>query len=41
VGTIVNAGEVLKVKVGVNLRRGDVRMPEELLHAAKFSTGFK
>jgi hypothetical protein len=41
VGTIVNAGEVLKVKVGVNLRGGDVRMPEQFLHTAQFSTGFK
>jgi hypothetical protein len=41
VGTVVNAGEVLEVKVGINLRRGDVSVAEELLHAAKFSTGFK
>jgi hypothetical protein len=41
VGTIVNAGEVLKVKVGVNLRSGDVGVAEELLHTAQFSTGFK
>ena len=40
-GTVVNAGEVLEVKVRIYLCRGDVGVAEEFLHAAKLSTGFK
>src|SRR5688572_32889283 len=32
---IVDPGEVLKIKVGVNLRRSDVGVAEELLDAAQ------
>ncbi len=32
---------MLEIKVSVDLRGGDVGVAEQLLHAAKFSTGFK
>ena len=32
---IVNAGKVLEVKVGIDLRGGDVRVAEQFLHAAR------
>src|SRR6201994_4406289 len=38
---VVNTGEVLEIKVGINLGRGDVRVAEQLLHAPQISTGFK
>src|SRR5450631_2655516 len=41
VGTVVNAGKVLEVKMGIDLGCGDIRVPEKFLYAAKFSTGFK
>jgi hypothetical protein len=41
VGGFVRAGQVLEIKVCVDLGRGDIRMSQELLDAAKFSTGFK
>ena len=33
-GSVVNAGQVLEIKMGVDLGRGDVRVPEQFLHAA-------
>ncbi len=32
---------MLEIKVSVDLRGGDVGVAEQLLHPAKFSTGFK
>src|SRR5688500_13465177 len=40
-GCVVNAGQVLEIKMGINLRRGDVGMAEELLYATQFSARFK
>ena len=40
-GTVVNAGKVLEVKMRIDLGGGDVRVTEKFLYAAKFSTGFK
>ena len=40
-GTVVNAGQVLEVKVGIDLGGRHVGVAEKLLHAAKFTTGFK
>src|ERR1700733_8489230 len=41
VSTVVNAGQVLKVKVGIDLGGREVGVAQELLHTAKFATGFK
>ena len=41
VSCVVDAGQVLEIKVGVDLGGGDVGVPEQLLHAAKILTGFK
>ena len=41
VSGFVRAGQVLEIKVSVDLRGGDVGVPEQLLHPTKFSTGFK
>ena len=41
VGSVVGAGQVGEIKVGVDLRRGDVRVAEQLLHAAQILTRFK
>jgi hypothetical protein len=38
---IVCAGQVLEIKVGIDLRRGDVGMPQQFLYAAQITTGFK
>jgi hypothetical protein len=35
---IVDAGEMLKIKVGVDLGRGDVGMAQEFLHAPQILT---
>ena len=35
VGGVVDLGEVLKVKMGIDLRRGDVGMTEQFLDAAQ------
>src|SRR6185312_2746339 len=37
----VDAGQVLEVKVGIDLGRGQAGVPEHLLHATKILTGFK
>src|SRR6185312_14363891 len=37
----VDAGQVLEVKVGIDLGRGQAGVPEHLLHAAEILTGFK
>src|SRR5690606_36371500 len=34
---IVDLGEVLEVEVGIDLRGGDVGMPEQFLHAAQIA----
>jgi hypothetical protein len=39
--SVVNTGEVLEIKMSVNLRSGNARVPQQLLHSAKFLTGFK
>src|SRR5690349_8489322 len=41
VSGFVRAGQMLEIKVGIDLRRGDVGVAEQLLHPAQFSTGFK
>jgi hypothetical protein len=38
---VVDTGEVLEIKMGVDLRRADVRVSEQLLHAAQIPAGFK
>ncbi len=40
-GSVVDAGQMLEIKMGVDLGRGDVRVPEQFLYSAQFSTGFK
>src|ERR1700739_5124386 len=37
-GSVVNAGQVLEVKVGIDLGGRDVGVPEQLLHAAQLAT---
>jgi hypothetical protein len=38
---VVYLGEVLEVKVRVDLGRGDVRVPEEFLDTAQVMAGFE
>ena len=38
---IVNAAQMGKIKVGVNLCGRDISMPQELLYGAQIATGFK
>src|SRR6185437_751259 len=38
---VVNAGEVLEVKVGVDLGRGDVGMPQQFLYPAQLGAGLE
>ena len=38
---VVNAGEVLEVKMSVNLGRGYIGVSEQLLHASQITTRFK
>ena len=40
-GTVVDAGQVLEIKVRVDLGRADVGVPEQFLDAAQILTGFK
>ena len=37
-GLIIDAGEVLKIKVSVDLRRGDIGVAEQLLHNPQVGT---
>ena len=41
VGSVVGAGQVGEIKVGIDLRRGDVGVSEQLLHSAQILTRFK
>src|SRR5215469_14995626 len=41
VGGVVDAGEMLEVKVSVDLGRGDIGMAQELLHPAQLGTGLE
>ena len=40
-GFVVDTGEVLEIKMGVDLGRGNIRVAQQLLHAAQISTRFK
>jgi len=40
-GFVVDAGEVLEVKMGVNLGRGYIGVPEQFLHTSQITTRFK
>src|SRR5207342_2793798 len=40
-GSVVGAGQVGEIKVGVDLRRGDVGVAQQLLHSAQILTRFK
>lgn len=40
-GLIVNAGEVLEIKVGVNLGRGDVGVAEQFLDTPQILARFE
>jgi hypothetical protein len=40
-GFVVDTGEVLEIKMRVDLGRRNVRVPQELLHTAQIPTGFK
>src|SRR5689334_6023224 len=41
VGSVVGAGQVGEIKMRIDLGRGDVGVPEQLLHAAQILTRFK
>ena len=38
---VINAGEVLEIKVGVDLGRGDIGVAEQLLNASQVLAGFE
>ena len=38
---VIDAGEMLKIKMGVNLGRADVGMAEQFLHAAEVTAGLQ
>ena len=40
-GLVINAGEMLEIKVGVDLGGGDIRMAKQFLNAAQVLTGFQ
>jgi len=40
-GFVVYLGEVLEIKVRINLGAADIGMPEQFLHAAKIVAGFE
>src|SRR5256885_795696 len=40
-GFVVDTGEVLEIKVGVNLGRRNIGVAQQLLHATQISTRFK
>jgi hypothetical protein len=41
VGFVVDTGEVLEIKMGVNLGRSNIRVAEQLLHPPQIPTRFK
>ena len=41
VGFVVDAGKVLKIKVGIDLSRGDVAVPQQFLYGAKIARRFE
>jgi hypothetical protein len=40
-GSVVGAGQVGEIKVGIDLRGGDVGVSEQLLHSTQILTRFK
>ena len=40
-GSVVDAGQMLEIKMSVDLGRGDVRVAQQFLDGTQFSTGFK
>jgi hypothetical protein len=41
VGFVVDTGEVLEIKMGVDLGRSNIRVAQQLLHPTQISTRFK
>lgn len=41
VGGVVDAGEMLKVEVGVDLGGANIGVPEQFLHRAQIRAGFE
>ena len=41
VGLVVDLGEVLEIKVSIDLRGADIRMTEQFLHRPQVATGFQ
>ncbi len=40
-GLVIDAGEMLEIKVGVDLGSGDIGVPQQLLDAPQVLTGFE
>ena len=39
--SIVNLGQMLKIEMGINLRRGDMRMSQHFLHGTQITAGLQ
>ena len=40
-GVVVDLGQVLKVKMGIYLRGGDISVPQQFLYGAEITAGFQ